>query len=409
MRILHVLHQYLPEKVGGTELHTRDLAAHQAAAGHQVAIFTPAAAADRWPEPRWEDGVAVYRVPVGARDATAVFRSNFSHSDLAVAYRRVQQQTDPDLVHIQHLMGLPWSLTKAISAPLVVTLHDYWYLCANAQLITNYDQTICEGPKGWVNCARCALARAGHPHALPAIPALVPLFGYRHLRLRRVLRKARALIAPSQFTAGVYTQMGVSTDQIHVIPHGVQVPADLPVYQPDPDTLRIAYVGGVSWQKGIHVLIAAVNQLPEQSVRLDIYGDTAAFPAYVKQLRQLAAHPGIHFNGRIPHHQLWSALAHTDLLVVPTLWYETSSLIIPEAFAAGVPVLASRIGALQERLRHGQDGYYFPPGDVAALTARLQRLLQNPAELHHLRRNIQPVRTMQMQFDAIEQLYAAIV
>lgn len=410
MRILHVIHQYLPEKVGGTELYTRTLAQQQIQRGHSVAIFTPAAKTDT-ATPTVEDGIRVYRVAVGERSATAVFRHTFRHQPLNQAFLHILQQEQPDLVHIQHLMGLPLNLIAHVQEshiPYIVTLHDYWYLCANAQLITNYDNTICQGPNYWLNCAYCALARAGHKEAAPLIPAIAPIFGYRQHRLRQILDGARILIAPTHFTAQIHQQMGIPAAKIKVVPHGIHIPANLPPPVPHAD-LHIGYIGGLSWQKGVHVLIEAVNRLPTKDVRLSIIGDTAVFPDYVTQLRQQVRHPSIHFVGRVPNAQLWSRLAELDVIVVPTLWYETASLIVQEAFAAGVPVAASRIGALQERIEDGVDGRFFPPGDAAQLYNILHQFLTDRDSLDILRQGIKPVYTIQEHLDKIESIYTQIV
>jgi len=406
VRILHVVHQYSPESVGGTELYTRALARQQAQQGHTVAIFTPAIAAPT--EPAMENGVRVYRAAVGERGSTAVFLHTFRHPQLNRAFAAVLQRERPDLVHIQHLMGLPIGLVDQIGQaglPYVVTLHDYWYLCANAQLLTNYDNTVCAGPDYWLNCARCALARVGHSAAFPLIPAIAPLFSYRQARLHRVLANARALIAPTRFVAQIHAQMGLPVAKIQVVQHGIAVPDDLPPRPPRRPGLRIGYVGGLSWQKGVHVLIAAVNQLPQEGVTLAVMGDTAVFPDYVAQLQRQARHPGITFTGRIPYEQLWAALAALDVVVVPTLWYETASLIVQEAFAAGAPVVASAIGALQERVRDGIDGILVPPGDVNALREALHLLSSEPARLSQLRSGIRPVRTMADHAREINSIY----
>lgn len=411
MHILHIIHQYLPEKVGGTELYTRTLAQRQVQQGHSVAIFTPAAQAPA-ATPTLEAGVRVYRVAVGERSATAVFHHTFHHNQLDQSFRHILQQEQPDLVHAQHLMGLPASLVHHIDErgiPYLVTLHDYWYLCANAQLLTNYDTTVCQGPNLWLNCAHCALARVGYKNAVPFIPVIAPLFGYRERRLQRILDGARVLVAPTQFTARVYQKMGISAAKIRVVSHGINVPDELPPRTPVDAELHIAYIGGLSWQKGVHILIDAVNQLPAASVKLSIFGDTTAFPEYVTRLRQQAQHPGISFNGRIPHAELWTTLAQVDLVVVPSLWYETASLIIQEAFAAGVPVVASEIGALQERMEDGVNGRFFPPGDATALHDILAEFLTNKSTLEKLRTGIKPVRTIKEHLQDINSIYTQII
>jgi glycosyltransferase involved in cell wall biosynthesis len=409
MRILHVIHQYLPEKIGGTELYTQTLAQHQAQQGHKVALFTPTTN-----QPITDHGLRItdhglrtYYIPSGERTPTAVLRSNFHHPTLDHAFAQVLAEERPDIVHIQHLMGLPLSLVRHIrraSIPYLVTLHDYWYLCANAQLLTNYDETVCAGPKWWLNCAHCALARLGHRQAYPLIPPVAPLFAYRHGRLQSILHHAAALIAPSHFTANIYQQLGIAPDKINVIPHGIAVPAQPPPRQPHTG-LHIGYIGGIAPQKGVHTLIEAVNQLTDCGLRLTVYGDLAAFPAYAARLQQEAAHPAITFAGPLPHEQLWQAMAELDVVVVPTLWYETASLIVQEAFAAGVPVVASDIGVLPERVGQGVDGLLFPPGDVDALQAILLQLYQQPERLAELRAGIQPVFTIAEHGEAVTAVY----
>lgn len=409
MRILHIIHQYLPEKIGGTELYTQTLARHQMAQGDSVALFTPSQAVpanQRLPVVE-ADGLRIYRVPVGQRSATAVFRNNFRQPVLAQAFHDVLRREQPDLVHVQHLMGLPFSLADQIkqsSLPLIITLHDYWYLCANAQLLTNFDGTVCAGPNWWLNCARCALARSGHPQAFPLIPALAPVFAVRHGRLQSILKQAAVLIAPTHFTASIYRQMGISAEKIQVIPHGIELPEQLPP-RPRQKELLIGYVGGIAPQKGVHILIEAVNQLTDQEVQLTVYGDLTAFPDYAAQLRAQAAHPGIILAGQLPPDQLWRNLVAFDVLVVPTLWYETASLIVQEAFAAQVPVVASDIGVLPERIRDGVDGRLFPPGDAAALAAVLRQMAANPELLAGLREAIQPVYTIQEHVAAVTAVY----
>src|SRR5512144_2063751 len=112
MRILHLVHQYPPEKVGGTERYTQTLAKYQAARGHAVAVFCPSSDVllDRAIEPENEDGAQVYRVPIGPRSPGEVFFSIFKQTRLSEAFRVVLDQFQPSLVHVQHLMGLPLNL-----------------------------------------------------------------------------------------------------------------------------------------------------------------------------------------------------------------------------------------------------------------------------------------------------------
>ncbi len=411
MRILHLTHQYLPEYVGGVEFYTWGLAQQQASQGHSVAVFYPSAVSHSL-QPELDGAVRVYRAPAGERSRTAVFRHTFHHPSLATAFATALQQEQPDMVHIQHLMGLPVNLVDQITAvqiPYVVALHDYWYLCANAQMLTNYDHTNCLGPRWWLNCARCALARANHPHALPLIPAVMPVLAYRHHLTRRVLQNAAAITAPAEFVRQMHQQMGLPLEKIITLPYGIEVPEQMPPRVWPRQGLHLVYAGSIARQKGVHVLVEAFNQLPHEGARLSVFGDTAVFPDYTTHLKTVATHPGITFNGRITRTQLWHALAEADALIIPTLWYEASPLIIREAHAAGVPVVGSDIGGLSETIHHQVNGILVPPGDVAALREVLYRFWQNPAELENLRAGITPAPTLAEHSRQIEAIYRRVI
>lgn len=404
MRILHLVHQYPPDFIGGTELYTQALANAQTARGHTVTVFSPSITTAT----STENSVTIRRVPLGARTAQATFFSTFKHVVLSEAWRAALTQAQPDLVHVQHLMGMPVAAIDELrrrQIPYVVALHDYYYACANAMLLTNTDQSICGGPRAWINCGRCALARAGHERLAALSPGLAPLLAYRQARLRRVLDRARRLIAPTEFVREIYQrQFHIAPDRIRVIPHGIEVPADLPPRpRSDRRDLRIAYIGGLAPHKGVHVLIDSVNQLPD-TARLTIYGDLNAQPEYVAQLRARARHPRIEFAGRLPHAELYATLGQIDVVVAPSLCYETSALIVQEAGAARALVIASDLGALRETTLRG-GGRVFPAGDAAALRSLLQNLIDEPAQLDRRRADLKAPRSMESHVAEIEALY----
>jgi glycosyltransferase involved in cell wall biosynthesis len=414
MRILHVVHQYLPEHVGGTELYTQMLARHQASQlGHDVAVFFPTARGGVPPSD--EAGVRHFAVEVRERNRQDVFLATWRQHELAEAFATTLAAVRPDVVHVQHLMGLPATLATAIreaGLPYVVTLHDYWYPCANAQLVTNYDQTLCDGPHWWLNCAHCALARAGHGERGWLRPVLAPLMAHRSFLLRRVLAGAAAVIAPTRFVRDTYTRLSMPTDSLRVVSHGIQLPPEVSASSvPEKhgrDDLHLLYVGSIAWQKGVHVLVEAMNRLPA-GVRLTLFGDASAYPDYAAMVQAAAKHPGIRFAGQASRDRLWQTLLdEADVLVVPSVWYETAALVVQEAFAAGVPVVASGLGALAERVQHGVDGLLFPPGDAGALCATLLRLVEDEALLPRLRQGIQPVRTIAEHAADVQAVYDSV-
>ena len=416
MRILHVVHQYVPDHVAGTELYTQMVARAQAAAGHDVAVFTPLNRAGVFDgRAALEEGVRVYRVPVGPRGATAVFLSTFRQPALAEAFAAVLASERPDVVHVQHLMGVPAAVGAALrraGVPYVLALHDYWYGCANGQLLTNDTGTICAGPSPhFGNCGRCAVARGGLPVALG--PLFAPLMARRNARLRPVFAGAARVLAPNAFVGDIYAALGFPAERIIVNPLGLDTPpglAERVAARRAARSLglpRFGYVGSIARQKGVHVLIEAMDGLPD-GVMLDVYGDMRTFPDYAAELHALARHPGIRFHGLLGRDRLWDALADLDALVLPTLWYEASPLVIREAFAAGLPLVASAIGAPGRMVRDGVDGLLFAPGDAAALRRALLSLVERPELPGQLRAGIAPVRTAADHVAQIEAVYEQI-
>jgi glycosyltransferase involved in cell wall biosynthesis len=410
MKILHLVHQYFPEKVGGTEVYTRSLARQQAAQGHSVAIFAPASTTDATLEPEIEDAVRVYRVGIESRGATAVFRSTFYHNRLNEAFTHIISQEQPDIVHIQHLMGLPTSLMTQVQAaaiPYVITLWDFWWVCANGQLLTNYSQELCQGPRSFINCARCALARAGLPQFTPAFAPLALPLAARNRRLQPVLAGAHRLIAPAAFVRDWYADHGAPADKLVVVPPGLNYPDMLPIRENGVGErpFRIGYIGGISWQKGVHLLLEAFLQLDNSE--LWIAGDTNFDPQYTARLHEVAT-TAVQFRGKLDRAAIWKMLCQLDVLVVPSIWYETFGFVISEAFVAGVPVIGFDLGVVAERIQHGCNGLLLPVGDVQALAQALCELQKNPDKLAQLQAGIQPVLTMAEHVEEITAVYVQI-
>jgi glycosyltransferase involved in cell wall biosynthesis len=218
-------------------------------------------------------------------------------------------------------------------------------------------------------------------------------------------------MALTAFVANWHLAYGFPASRMHVVPQGIRLPprdAAQPPGENGRPASSFAYIGGLARQKGVHVLIDAFNQLPP-SARLRIVGDETAFPDYCAHLRSRAVHPGIEFVGRLDRDGVWQTLGQTDVLVVPSLWYETSSLVVQEAFATGTPVVAANHGALAERVQHGTNGLLTPPGDGLALQRTLQRLMDEPGLLARLRSGIQPVVELAQHLHGVERVYRQVL
>jgi glycosyltransferase involved in cell wall biosynthesis len=177
--------------------------------------------------------------------------------------------------------------------------------------------------------------------------------------------------------------------------------------------LRIGYLGQIARHKGIHLLIKAFQQVSStttQQPRLMIYGNVAPASAYMAQLERLARGTrDIQFCGAYANAQVRDVLSEFDVLVVPSTWYEIGPLVILEAFAAGVPVVASRLPNLEYQVRDEVDGLLFEPDDVGDLARQLRRLVDDPGLLERLARGIVPVRDGEEELRDLEAIYQSVL
>jgi glycosyltransferase involved in cell wall biosynthesis len=411
MRILFVVHKYPPESLGGTEIYTWSLARALTRAGHDVHVFYPYPGISQDEANAEEDGVHLWRVamPTSPEGPVKQFWHTFRSAVVEEAFTHLLEGVRPDIVHFQHVQGVSARLIElAAGRPRIVTLHDYWYFCANSQLVRP-DRQVCSGPGwGW-KCVDCATARADLSVLRLARPAVALPFAYRNRYLRRLCQQVDRFLSPSEFLRRQYIAQGFPADRITMLENGLDTArltgtsaANLP-----PPSIRphFGFLGSLAWQKGVHILVDAFNQLPDKAA-LTIYGNEKAFPEYVAQLKAAAHHPYMRFAGQLDHRAVGAAFRQIDCLVVPSVWYENSPVTIQEAYAMQVPVIASRLGALAEKVQDGKTGRLFSAGNSQELAGILRQVIEHPDLLNALRAGIRPPPTLDEHITKLEAIYA---
>lgn len=414
MRLLHVTHRFLPRHVAGTEVYAAALCRGLKARGHALQIFTgdPAAEAARADE--WE-GLPVVTVPWGVggwRGPVSTFLAGFLNPAVERQFARVCATFRPEIVHVHHLMGLSPALpaiARRRGARVVITLHDYWFACSNTWLY-RWHGALCPGPEWGYHCGGCASQRLGIKPRPPLMVLAAPIFVARTAVLRRALRAAHRLIAPSNVVARMFLRHGVPPEMIAVVPHGLSEATPAPTRPADePRPVRFVYLGSLTRPKGAHVAIEAFNRVSDPQAQFHLHGDLTADPAYTAELRGLARHPGVEFKGPAARDQVGEVLRAADVLVLPSLWYEAFSVIVDEALQAGLPALVSDHGAPAERIVAEVNGLTAPPADVEAWRRQMQRLVDDPALLARLRAGIQPPKLLAQHVMEIESLYGSVL
>jgi glycosyltransferase involved in cell wall biosynthesis len=210
--------------------------------------------------------------------------------------------------------------------------------------------------------------------------------------MRGLGREIDLFLAPSRYLADELVRFGLPAERVVHCDYGFATEdyrrrADLPER-----CRRFAFLGSLVRHKGVHVLLEAFRSMPAEAT-LDVHGPLHYDPAYAEALRRLAAHPGIRFAGAAAPECVPRILAGVDGLVVPSIWQENSPLTVHEAFLAGVPVVASRLGGHVELLADG-GGLLYDADDPADLAAKLRRLYAEPGLGRRLAATAPPVKTM---------------
>ncbi len=191
-------------------------------------------------------------------------------------------------------------------------------------------------------------------------------------------RCVNQFIALSEFARNKFIAAGIAAKKIAVKPNFAD---------PDPgpgrgDSNFALFVGRLTEEKGIHTLVNAWKLLPHKP-RLKIIGDG---PIASHVVQAAATIPGIEWLGACDRAQVQLAMAEATVLILPSTWYEAFPLVIAEAFAAGLPIIASRLGTMAEAIADGRTGLLFAPGNAAGLAAAVDWTFAHPQELIHLRR-----------------------
>lgn len=237
--------------------------------------------------------------------------------------------------------------------------------------------------------------RLGVPHVVEVnAPLTDEAARYRSLRwptLARfceagVLRDATAVVVVSRELADWVTQWGVESDRVLVLPNGCDTtlfrPADAAMSRASAGGLTIAFVGSLKPWHGLDILSRAFTRLRARlpSVRLLIIGDGPERANLEAQLRETLPEGAYEFTGLLPQEEVARRLQDADLAVAPYPEigpFYFSPLKLMEYCAAGLPVVASRIGQIRELLSHDENALLVPAGDVDALADALHELCED--------------------------------
>lgn len=305
----------------------------------------------------------------------------------------------PDILHVHNTLALIspsiyWVASRR-GIPVVQTLHNFRLLCPQGLMLR--DERPCEdcvGKLPWRGVVHaCYRGSRSQTAVLATMLTAHRAAGTWKQRITRY-------IALNEFCRQRFIEGGLPADRISVKPNFVDLPELAPT-----DRRGFLFVGRLSKEKGVQVMVDALGEGPlDEPVIVVGSGPEEAL------LRDV---PGLQRRGALQAAEVYAEMAVARALVMPSIWYENFPRTLVEAFACGLPVIASRLGAMATLVDDGITGLLFDPGHAADLRAKLQWSAEHPTELAEMgraaRRKYEADLTPQSNYEQLMAIYAQAV
>jgi glycosyltransferase involved in cell wall biosynthesis len=427
MKILYVIHDFLPEVVGGTELYTYYLA-NEFSKKHEVRLFfntENSQGSGFIVEGRYEN------LPFTAvRNNLWAYRDYAPHGkwrSINESFHALLDSYKPDIVHFQHILHLTPDLVgiaKQHRLPVIFTLHDFWLLCHRIRMITR-EREICDTTKG-SRCARCHYQYSDNGARKPDFSYLrrkglkqfywAWLAEYNKARYflngrfheaRKIFEQVDLFISPSQFLRDKFIEHGLDAEKIIYSQNGMKkmMHGGKMDREGQNGAVKFGFMGGANPEKGVHVLIEAFEGLT--GAELHIFGNVSEKSR--KRLLGGANHRNVFFGGLVSGKEKEKAMSRMDVFVMPSIWHENSPLVIQEAYMIGAPVIVSNIGGMAEAVKDGETGLHFKAGDPADLRAKIRWVIDNPGKIEEMRAKLPGVKSVEENAVELEGIYLDLI
>lgn len=405
-RIFFLVHCFYPYSQGGTERFIYNMAMEAKKEGNQVKIITYNAVRKRGHFKNIFCGILYNEYQVDGLDVLEYRHKRAPRGilkDIVLDDKAVKQfagflfkREKPDLVHAGYIQKVSSFIAacRDYNVPYIITLTSFFSFC-HFDIMIDQNGCLCTGGEKGAKCRRVC-------------PCLdIRDSARRYHKAHMLLKDAAFITGPSAFVKNIIEKefSGVS---VIVNNHGVSrdfMGAGSDAGSKQKGFKRFAYIGSITPIKGIHLLIEAFLDLPPECT-LNIYG--AGYPGYLKVLaRSARGRPNIFFHGQIEFDKIVDVYKENDIIVVPSLWYETYNYVLHEALLMNRAVIVSRIGAMPERIADGVNGYTFIPGDPRDLKRAMGEALSG--RLTGDVRQHSYINTVEEEFSIYNRMYESAI
>lgn len=437
MKVLHCLNHFLPEQTAGTEVYTWALCKGLQRQRIVAEVAIPGYGQERSTDYEY-DGIKVHRFA----EPSVVDRSlqmGFTVARGVSFFKELLDRVKPDIVHFHELAGSNGlslhhvMAAKAAGVKTLMTFHIAEYTC-KAKTLLFKDSVLCDGMIDVYRCTDCNLSRQLAPSTAGMVVKAARLLYGLHINLSSIPSKAatalsypflvKKLRSDLHLLAGhcdqfvvitrwyreILLRNGISEQQIALVTQGlVQQPVSSTNRErKTANALRLVFVGRISHFKGLHLVLDAIEAFPNGKVTLDIYG--GGDDAYAQTCKARIEKMGrVVYHGLLDPSRVVDTMQDYDALVLASTFSEMSPLVIQEAFAAGIPVIASSVYGNAEQIKDGVNGWLFQFNDSNDLHRVLKMLVATPALLEAARQHVPMVKPFEQVVQAYIPLYERLL
>lgn len=364
LNICYLIHYFYPAKHGGTERFVLNLAHQQQKLGNNPIVITLGNESldqyDRkvgqiYYRTYYYEGVLVYEIRHKKAPLGIYYKEiHVDDSALTGFADYILSEQNIDIVHLAYPQPFySFAMTaRKKRIPVVLTGTDFNLFCHYATMVTRKGD-FCDGSQFGNKCKDVCFTYG------------CPDLKKRFQKAANYLTNVQKITVPSKFVANVFLNE-FSNINVQVVSHGID--ARFNSERKRTTTRKFIYAGTLSELKGVHLLIAAFEQL-EGSYQLEIYGSVES--DYAKQLMQ-TKDSRIVFKNAVKASKMPEIYNNADCVIVPSIWYETYNFVVREALTCGCLVVASEIGAMPEAIVENKNGFLFNPGDKESLLMALK-------------------------------------
>jgi glycosyltransferase involved in cell wall biosynthesis len=300
-------------------------------------------------------------------------------------FSEMLRNINPDVIHFHHYIWLGIEMIRAAkrtcpNAKIILTLHEYIAICSNSGQMIKTDGRLCYqySPR---ECALC------FPDKTPED------FFLRERYIKSYFNLVDQFISPSEFLRQRYIDWGISAEKIHVIENGLpKGDKFLPMVLEENEIRgKFAYFGQINPFKGVDVVIDAFGKLSKEQrkqVTLDIYGSGLQWQeaSYQDKINKMLAENKnmIRYHGSYESEELGRLMESVDWVVMGSIWWENSPLVIQEAYKFGKPVICPNIGGMAEKVKNGVSGIHYRARDSISLTTVIEKIIEGKIDYEKL-------------------------